>query len=62
MQLAQFEIAQMTMDLLAGFDYPARSRRAVVSCERLIDPDILFQEIEGENAICTPMALVGCIR
>ena len=62
MQLIKCLVPTEIIKCFSDFNYPAKSQCAVVSYERLIDVDVLFQEIEIEKDNNPPISINGRIK
>jgi hypothetical protein len=61
-QLLKFNLSENLLRDFAGLDYPVKSQCAVLSYENQFDPDILFQDIEGNTSNCHLTSLTGKIQ
>jgi|LakMenE18May11ns_1017448.scaffolds.fasta_scaffold8995218_1 hypothetical protein len=63
LQLLKFNIPETLLKDFGELDSPAISQCAVLSYERVFDPDVLFQEIEvNTSSYCYVTSLTGKIK
>jgi hypothetical protein len=61
-QLLKSNLPENLIEDFARLDYPVKSQCAVLSYENQFDPDILFQDIEGNASHCHVTSLPGKVQ